>query len=156
MSKIKNKTLAILIVLLLTTSMMSIFITNQTADAHTPPWQFQPHAYIMAMPNPIGVGQTIVVYAWLDLAFGAAARAAGETTSFAGIFNDYRFHNYQIEITDPDGSKTSQTFDYIADTTSSQQFKFTPSKVGIYTFNFTFPGQAYSQYSHNRKLNTCK
>jgi len=103
----------------------------------------------MAMPNPIGVGQTIVVYVWLDLAFGAAARAAGETTSFAGVFNNYRFHNYKVVITAPDGSTSTQTFDYIADTTSSQQFRFTPTQVGKYTLDFSYPGQAYTQYGYN-------
>ena len=130
-------------------SFISSTMLIPSADAHNPPWQFQPHAYIMAMPNPIGVGQTLVVYAWLDLAFGAAARAAGETTSFAGIYNDYRFHNYKIDIIAPDGTQTTQTFEYIADTTSSQQFKFTPDQVGTYAFKFSFPGQAYTQYSHN-------
>lgn len=142
--------LTIVLVIFLLTSMTSSVLLIPSANAHSPPWQFPTHAYIMAMPNPIGVGQTIVVYAWLDLAFGAAARAAGETTSFAGIYNDYRFHNYQIVITAPDGTKTSQNFDYIADTTSSQQFKFTPTQIGVYTFNFTFPGQAYTQYSYNK------
>jgi hypothetical protein len=147
MQKIKNKTITILIALLLITSTFSIFISDKTADAHTPPWQFPTHAFIVATPNPVGVGQTIVVYVWLDLAFGAAARAAGETTSFAGIYNSYRFHNYQVAITAPDGSKTTQAFDYIADTTSSQQFKFTPTQVGTYALNFTFPGQAYAQFA---------
>jgi hypothetical protein len=142
----KNKTMAILIALLLTTSMSTIFVFTPVTDAHTPAWQFPTHAFIMALPNPVGVGQSIVVYVWLDLAFGAAARAAGETTSFAGIYNSYRFHNYQVVITAPDGTKTTQTFDYIADTTSSQQFKFTPAQAGIYTLNFSFPGQAYAQY----------
>jgi len=146
MQKIKSKTMTILIALLLITSMFSIFITDQTADAHTPSWQFPTHAFIVATPNPVGVGQSIVVYVWLDLAFGAAARTAGETTSFAGIYNTYRFHNYQVVITAPDGTKTTQTFDYVADTTSSQQFKFTPAQVGTYTLNFSFPGQAYAQY----------
>jgi outer membrane protein assembly factor BamB len=138
-----------LIVTLLVLSMFAAIAFIPKASAHDPAWEYQPHAYIVAVPSPVGVGQTVVVYAWLDLAFGAAARRLGETTSFAGIYNDYRFHNYKIEITAPDGTKTTQTFEYIADTTSSQQFKFTPSQVGEYTFDFTFPGQAYAQYSHN-------
>jgi len=138
-------TIAALLTLLMTSSLLMV----PTATAHNPAWKFQPHAYIMTQPNPIGVGQTIVVYAWLDLAFGAASRSAGETTSFAGIFNDYRFHNYQIVITAPNGQQTTQKFDYIADTTSSQQFKFTPDQIGTYKFDFTYPGQAYTQYGHN-------
>jgi hypothetical protein len=148
-SKVFSKSKAITYILIVLMLVSTVFITLPTTTAHTPAWQFPTHAFIMAMPNPIGVGQTIVVYVWLDLAFGAAARAAGETTSFAGVFNNYRFHNYQVTITAPDGTQTKQTFDYIADTTSSQQFKFTPSQVGTYTLNFTFPGQAYNQYGYN-------
>lgn len=145
----KNKKIGLLISILLIVSMTSSTLLLPSTDAHTPAWQFPTHAFIMAMPNPIGVGQTITVYAWLDLTFGAAARSAGETTSFAGIYNNYRFHNYKVVTTAPDGTTSTQTFDYIADTTSSQQFKFTPTQVGTYTFNFSFPGQAYTQYSHN-------
>lgn len=149
MKKQKNIAQIAILILLLTVSMISVLATLPTTKAHDPSWEFPTHAYIVAMPDPVGVGQSVVVYAWLDLTFGAAARRLGETNSFAGIYNDYRFHNYQIVITAPDGTKTTQNFDYIADTTSSQQFKFAPSQVGTYTFNFTFPGQAYAQYSHD-------
>jgi outer membrane protein assembly factor BamB len=145
----KNTKISIIFSVLLIVSMTSSMLLLPSTDAHNPAWQFPTHAFIMAMPNPIGVGQTIVVYAWLDLAFGAAARAAGETTSFAGVFNNYRFHNYKIVITAPDGSTSTQTFDYIADTTSSQQFRFTPTQVGTYTLDFSYPGQAYAQYGYN-------
>ena len=47
MQKLKNKTMTILIALLLITSIFSIFITEHTADAHTPAWQFPTHAFII-------------------------------------------------------------------------------------------------------------
>jgi outer membrane protein assembly factor BamB len=141
----KNKSafaIAIFLMLSIGASMILVPVTN----AHYPAWNFPTHAYIQTLPNTIGVGQTTVVYAWLDLTFGSAARQIGETRSFAGTYNTYRFHNYQVVITAPDGTKTTQNFDYIADSTSSQQFKFTPSQVGTYNLTFTFPGQAYAQY----------
>ena len=98
------------------------------------------------MPNTIGVGQTITAYIWIDLTFGGAGRSLGETTSDAGVYNNYRFHNYQVVITAPNGTQQTMTFSTISDTTSSQLFYFTPTSVGTYNFNFTFPGQTYNQY----------
>ena len=95
-------------------------------------------AYINAAPNPIGVGQTVAVYMWLTNLFD------GES-----LTNNYRFHNYMLTITSPNGVVTTQKWDYISDPTSSQSYTFTPDQVGTYTLNFTFPGQAYTQYDYN-------
>ena len=40
------------------------------------------------------------------------------------MVNDYRFHNYKLTITAPDGKVTTQEFPYIVDTTSNQGTKF--------------------------------
>jgi hypothetical protein len=64
------------------------------------------------------------------------------------LSNNYRFHNYNLTITAPDKTVTTQIFAIISDTTSSQYTTFTPSQVGNYTFVFTFPGQAYNQYDY--------
>ena len=42
------------------------------ANAHTPAWNIPTYAYIVAAPNPIGVGQTVHIYMWLDAVYGAA------------------------------------------------------------------------------------
>ncbi|MGB8275394.1 MAG: hypothetical protein WCF16_09035, partial [Alphaproteobacteria bacterium] len=129
-------------------------IALPTANAHTPPWNIPTYAYIVAAPDPIGVGQTAHVYMWLDAVFGAAGGTTpsvgtnGSTTSSALLSNNYRFHNYQLTITSPNGTVTTQTFDVISDTTSSQFTRFTPNEAGIYIFNFTFPGQDFNTYDH--------
>jgi len=123
-------------------------------NAHDPPWKIPTYAYIVAAPDPIGVGQTVHIYMWLDTVFGAAGGTTaaigtnGSTTSSALLSNDYRFHNYQLVIRDPDGTATTQTFDVISDTTSSQFTRFTPTKVGVYNLTFTFPGQDFNAFSH--------
>lgn len=104
-----------------------------------PPWQIPTFAYIHAAPNPVGVGQTTTVYMWIDKVFV-------DTTA---LTNDWRFHNYQLTITSPNGTTQSQTFAYISDPTSSQYIRFTPDQVGTYSFNFTFPGQDFNTYSHD-------
>jgi hypothetical protein len=150
----KNKTAAITIAIFLMLSMSASMMLIPNASAHTPTWQIPTYAYIVAAPSPIGVGQTTHVYLWLDCVFGAAGGTSatvgtsGATASAALLSNNYRFHNYKLTITAPDGTITTQTFDVISDTTSSVFTKFTPDKVGTYTFNFTFPGQAYAQYEY--------
>jgi hypothetical protein len=145
----KNKTLAIAIALLLAFSMTASMMLIPSANAHSPPWNIPTYAYIVAEPNPIGLGQTIQVYMWLDEVYGAAGGTTaavgtnGYTASSALLSNDYRFHNYELTITAPDGTKTTRTFPVISDPTSNQETSFTATATGTYTFNFTYLGQAY-------------
>jgi outer membrane protein assembly factor BamB len=69
--------------------------------------------------------------------------------NYAAVNNNYRFHNYKLTITDPNGVNTTQTFDTIMDTTSSQSYSFTPTITGNYTLTFNFPGQAINDYPHS-------
>ena len=66
-----------------------------------------------------------------------------------GLGNDYRFHNYKLTITAPDGTVTTQSYSVVTDPTSAQDYSFTPSQVGTYNFTFTFPGQDFNTYSHD-------
>lgn len=147
----KNKTLAILIALLLTISTVSAIILIPNANAHTPAWQIPTYAYIVAAPNPIGMGQEAHVYMWLDSVYGAAGGTSavvptnGSTASAGLLSNNYRFHDYKLSIKAPDGTISTQVFAVISDTTSSQFTKFTPAQVGTYTLTFDFPGQVYGQ-----------
>ena len=150
MQVLKGKAFAILIAALLTFSMTASLVLMPTASAHTPGWNIPTYAYIFAAPNPIGVGQTTHVYMWLDPVFGAAASGVTEVAfgaSAALLSNNYRFHNYQLTITQPDGTNTTETFAIISDPTSSQAYAFTPTTTGTYTLTFKFPGQAYAAYA---------
>ena len=129
----KSKTTAITIAIFLILSMAASMMLVPTTSAHTPTWSIPTFAYIQVAPNPVGVGQSISVYMWLDKVINSAA-----TT------NDVRFHNYNLTITAPDGTKETTIFATIQDTTSSQYTHYTPNQVGNYTFTFTFPGQVYT------------
>ena len=148
----KNKTIAITIAIFLMLSMSASTMLVPNASAHTPVWQIPTQAFIIAAPDPIGVGQEAHVYMWLAEVFGAAGGTTatvgtnGSTASAALLSNNYRFHNYNLTITAPDGTVTTQIFAIISDTTSSQFTKFTPSQVGTYNLTFNFPGQVYAQY----------
>lgn len=110
-----------------------------TANAHTPPWKIATFAHVVAVPDPIGVNQTTYIYVFL----------ANPPFDGAAVTNDYRYHNYIVTITAPDESINKTTFDYVSDPTGNNPFKFTPTQVGTYTINFTFPGQDYTEYSYN-------
>ena len=106
---------------------------------------FLPMLTLSAAPDPVGVGQTTHIYMWLDAVYGAAGGAAAvigtnaSTSSAALTANSYRFHNYKLTITAPDGTKTTQTFAVITDPTSSQFTRFTPDQVGTYTAQLHLP-----------------
>jgi hypothetical protein len=145
MRLLRYKAIAVFFAVLLASSITASMILIPNANAHSPPWQIPTYAYIFAAPDPIGVGQTTHVYMWLDCVFGAAGTATNGTSS-ALLSNNYRFHNYQLVITAPDGTSNTQTFPVVQDSTSSQPYSFTPSAVGTYNLTFNFPGQAYAQY----------
>ncbi len=132
----KDKT-AIAIAIFLTVAMAASMVLVPTINAHTPAQDIPTFAYINVAPNPVGVGQRATVVFWLNNVYDQAALA-----------NDYRFHNYKLTITAPDDKTEEQTFDYVADSTSSQYILYTPDQAGTYTFKFTFPGQAINDYSH--------
>ena len=145
----KNKALAISIAFILVISMATTIVLIPNASAHSPKWEIPTYAYINAGPSPIGVGQTAHVYMWLDAVYGAAGGTTaviptnGSTASAGLLSNNYRFQNYKLTITAPDGTVTTQTFAVISDTTSNQYTKFVPTQIGTYKFDFSFPGQVY-------------
>ncbi|HUK85596.1 MAG TPA: hypothetical protein VLU95_07025, partial [Candidatus Acidoferrum sp.] len=152
--KNENRTLAITIAILLTISMGTSITLIPNASAHGPgqggtPWNIPTYAYIVAAPNPIGVGQTVHIYMWLDTVYGAAGGTVASTgtnasTVSAALFaNSYRFHNYNLTITAPDGTVKTTIYPIVVDSTSSQYTLLTPDQVGTYTLQFSFPGQVY-------------
>jgi len=145
----KNKTLAITIAILFMFLMTASLMLIPSANAHSPPWNIPTYAYISAEPSTIGVGQTITVYMWLNPVYGAAGGTtaitgtSGYTASAALTSNNYRFTNFKLTITAPDGTNTTDTWAVCADPTSNQYYVWTPSTTGTYTFTFNYPGQVY-------------
>ena len=137
MQIVKHKNLALILSTILAISMAFAIVPLPTANAHTPPWQIPTFAYVQVAPNPVGVGQPVHVFIWLNVPHDGAA-----------VTNDYRFHNYLLNITAPNGITTTTSYANIQDTTSSQYFIVTPDQIGTYIFNFTFPGNNINDYSH--------
>jgi hypothetical protein len=136
----ESKTAAISIAIFLIISMGAATMLIPATSAHQPSWTTTPTAYIVAAPDPIGVGQRVTVYTWLDTVFGAGASLADS----AALTNTFRFHNYNLTVVKPDGTAVTTIFPVVSDPTSSQYSFFTPDQVGNYTFLFNFPGQPYN------------
>ena len=142
--------MAILIAVLLAFSMTASMILIPSAHAHSPAWNIPTYAYIWAYPNPVGVGQTMNIYMWLDPVYGAAGGTTatvgtnGYTASAALLANDYRFENYKLTITNTaTGAVTTQSFPVCQDSTSNQITTFTPTATGTYNLTFNYAGQVY-------------
>ena len=132
-----NKTTKTL-VLCLVLAMSTLLVLVPNATAHDPAWEIPTYAFINASPNPVGVGQQVIVVVWLD-----------KMPDGTSVTNNIRFHNYKLVITAPDGTTDTVTWETVTDTTSSAYTTFTPDQTGTYTLNFTFPGQAYTDYTYN-------
>ena len=132
MQNLKIKSMTILIAVFLTISIGASMILIPNANAHTPAWIITTYAYATATPNPVGVGQQMLIFGWLD-----------NTINGVDLVNNIRFHNYQFTITKPDGTIVTQSFPVVSDPTSSQYYAYTPDQVGTYTLFFSFPGQVY-------------
>jgi outer membrane protein assembly factor BamB len=125
----KRTTFAIALTLVLTLSTLAAVLP--AAQSHDPAWQIPTFAKINVAPDPVGVGQDVVVVFWL-----------GNAPYYnAAVNNNYRFHNYKVTITAPDGSTEVKDFPYISDSTNSQYFIYTPTTIGTYTFFFEYPGE---------------
>jgi len=78
---------------------------------------------------------------WIDKVFPGSA-----------LDNIYRFHNYNLTITAPDGTVSSFVFPNITDTTSNYAYTFTPTQEGTYNLTFIFPGQAVNAFAHSTDM----
>ncbi len=96
---------------------------------HAAGQQVDTYAYISATPSTIGVNQEATILIWLNHAPPTAAGPKGD-----------RWEDLKVEITDPEGI-TSTKGPYTTDDVGAAWFAYTPTKVGKYYLQMTFPGQ---------------
>ncbi len=105
----------------------------------TPDFQFVEGAYISVRPNPIGVGQTILVNLWVV-----------PGPSYTRYFTDYK-----VTITKPDGTVDTKVMDsYHADSTA--WFEYTVDQIGTWKFQFSMPGQYFPTGNYTTALDTAQ
>ena len=120
---VSKKTVTLL--LLMTIAIPLIALPNATA--HTPPWEITSWAYVTAAPNPIGVGQKVLIVGWSSIVLPSATAT-----------NDIRFKDLQLQITKPDN--TVQTIPLPnTDSTSTAYISYTPDQIGTYAIVFKYP-----------------
>jgi hypothetical protein len=127
----KKTTTAIALFLLFAMTFSLVALPN--ANAHTPPWEIPTHAFISVAPDPVGVGQQVLIVVWLD-----------RTIAGVSLANDIRFHDYKLTITKPDGKTETINWPTVSDPTSSAFTQYTVTQTGKYTFKFEFPGELYT------------
>ena len=119
-------TIAIILMLTVSSLLMTLPITK--AESKTQSW-----ALLDVSPNPVGVGQKLSVIMFANPVFPNAA-----------VTNDIRRHNYNLDITKPDGTVQTIKWDVIQDTGNGQVYIYTPDQAGNYSFVFSFPDQVYT------------
>lgn len=124
---------AILLMLIITLTFVSTFQTAFCAE-------FSTYTYISVRPNPVGVGQPVLVAYWLSRSPPSASGAQGE-----------RWQNLTVTITKPNGA--IQTMGpYESDSVGSGWFEFTPDEIGTWFMQAKFPGQWIYRDSQQRPL----
>jgi len=124
--KSKTKISALTFVLVLTIS--AILTAFPTVVAHDPPWTIPTWTYCIVAPNPIGVGQQVLIAFWREGAPPTAGGAYGDRWTFT------------LEVTKPDGSKETLG-PFTSDPVGGAYNLYTPDKVGTYYFQAKYPGQ---------------
>jgi hypothetical protein len=129
MKTLRNKTAVIAIVILLTISMSASIMLVPNISAHTPPLQIPTYAFISVTPNPAGLAQTLTVGFWLQVPPPTAQAQFGD-----------RWTGFSLKITKPDGT-TETLGPFTSDDTGGTFTTYSPTILGNYTFEFSFPGQ---------------
>ena len=125
--------MATMIALILMLTIAIPLFALPTANAHDPAWQITPAAFIDVEPNPVGLGQTVNIYTWVNWLMPGAS-----------LTNNIRFQNYKIDITKPDNTISTIVIPIVYDSTSSAYTSYTPDQIGTYSFVFTVPQQTYT------------
>lgn len=127
----KSKYAAISIAIFLIVSIGASMLLIAPATAHTPPYKITTYAKVVTLPDPIGVGQRVYLYAFLG----------NPPLPGSAIVNTYRFHNYTITLTDPNGKVETFYYETVQDTTGVQSVIYTPTIVGTYNVTFVYGEQ---------------
>ena len=95
--------------------------------------------WVMATPNPAGVGETVLVSFQLDKT----------TDTASGLAGGDHFQGFTVEITRPDGTKETKG-PLEAWAISGAIFTYTPTSIGTYTLKASFPGQWINTTGYER------
>jgi hypothetical protein len=88
-----------------------------------PDYTFESNAYMGVRPNPVGVGQSVLVNLWTS----------------PGSYHAFYYPDYKVTIENPNGVQSVRVMDsYYADITA--WFEFSPDMAGTWKLKFEAPG----------------
>ncbi len=127
----RSKVASIALFLMLTISALIVALPAASAQKETTT------AYLSIRPNPIGVGQELLINAWTTPTphLNLSAPLFPGLNFFSG---DHRFNN-MIYATDPDG-QTTELGPFESYGEGTFWTVFVPDKVGEWTIRYTWPG----------------
>ncbi len=128
MAKRKISFLTAIFALITLTASIVFLPTSQAQFGPPQPNTMTSYAFIGARPNPVGVGQSVLIH------FGISAPTQNATESFKGI---------TVTITKPDNT-TETLGPFITDSTGGSGTQYTPDMVGNYILQTHFPAQWYN------------
>jgi hypothetical protein len=123
MAKRKISFLTAIFALITLTASIVFLPTSQAQFGPPQPNTMTSYAFIGARPNPVGVGQSVLIH------FGISAPTQNATESFKGI---------TVTITKPDNT-TETLGPFITDSTGGSGTQYTPDMVGNYILQTHFP-----------------
>ena len=123
--KNKSKISTIALILVLTISILTAVLPG--AFAQDPAYSKFTHAYIGATPNPVGVGEEVLLHVGI--------------TDYLYVVSD-GWEGLTVTVTKPDGS-TETLGPFRTDSTGGTGAIYIPTMVGTYTFQTHFPEQTY-------------
>ena len=124
MKILRNTTKISTITLILVLTISAISIALPITSAHDPAWEIPTWTYISVSPDPIGVGQRLLI----------AIISNTPPPTADGPYGDR--WNFYMDVTKPDGN--SETVGpLLADSTGNSYAIYNPDQVGTYTFVVT-------------------
>jgi hypothetical protein len=139
--KKNHKTIAILFATIMILIIAMPLLTLPAAEAHTPPWRITTWAYVAAAPNPVGVGQQVLIVGFSSMVLPSATAT-----------NDIRFSGLQLKITKPNNATEIIALPN-SDSTTTAYVQYTPTQAGIYTIVFSYP-DLYFKWNDTTALRT--
>ncbi len=135
-AKNKHKVLTAITTILLLALIAGTFMAETPIKAALPTLTASPtYAFIDVAPDPVGVGQSVFVNAWLI-----------EFDPLTSVDNGQVWQGFQVTVMKPDHT-TDTLGPYDANAAASINVYYTPKSTGNYTFFFSFPGQLISSES---------
>jgi outer membrane protein assembly factor BamB len=114
----RGNLIALILLSILVISLVPLSTIDTASAAFT--W----HPYLTASPNPVGVGQQVIIVFGFTMPTQSAANS---------------YYGWTLTITDPDGNNKTAT-GLNAESTGSSFYTFTPEKIGNWTLSARYPG----------------